>query len=150
MTRPPTIDDVRSFIGADHGLATVSVARRDGSVHSTVVNAGVLLHPVTGQHSLGLVARGSTVKLVHWRRDPRATLIVRAGWRWVGVEGPVMLFGPADPVDGLSADVLPGVLRDIFTAAGGTHDDWEEYDRVMAAEARTAVFITPDRIRGTI
>jgi hypothetical protein len=37
-------------------------------------------------------------------------------------------------------------LRAVFTAAGGTHDDWDEYDRVMAAERRTAVLIEPARI----
>jgi hypothetical protein len=34
----------------------------------------------------------------------------------------------------------------IFSAAGGEHDDWDTYDRVMAAERRAAVLIRPDRI----
>jgi hypothetical protein len=37
------------------------------------------------------------------------------------------------------------LLREIFTAAGGTHDDWPGYDRVMAQERRAAVLIIPDR-----
>jgi hypothetical protein len=37
------------------------------------------------------------------------------------------------------------LLRDIFTAAGGTHDDWDTYDRVMREERRTAVLISPTR-----
>ena len=48
-----------------------------------------------------------------------------------------------DPAD------LPRLLRDIFTAAGGTHEDWDEYDRVMAVENRAGVFIHPTKIRGT-
>jgi hypothetical protein len=36
--------------------------------------------------------------------------------------------------------------REVFTAAGGTHDDWDEYDRVMAAEKRAVVLVTPTRI----
>lgn len=40
----------------------------------------------------------------------------------------------------------PQLLRDIFAAAGGTHDDWDEYDRVMASENRVAVFVTPERV----
>lgn len=28
----------------------------------------------------------------------------------------------------------------------GARDDWDEYDRVMAAERRTAVFVTADRV----
>ena len=38
------------------------------------------------------------------------------------------------------------LLREIFVAAGGTHDDWDGYDRVMAQERRTAVLIRPERV----
>jgi hypothetical protein len=38
------------------------------------------------------------------------------------------------------------VVRDVFTAAGGTHDDWDTYDRVMRDERRTAVLVTPGRV----
>jgi hypothetical protein len=31
-------------------------------------------------------------------------------------------------------------------AAGGTHDDWEAYDRDMVEQRRTAVLVTPTRI----
>jgi len=40
------------------------------------------------------------------------------------------------------------LLRDIFTAAGGTHDDWDEYDRVMANERRVAVLVERERTYG--
>nr|WP_018639991.1 hypothetical protein [Parafrankia elaeagni] len=48
----------------------------------------------------------------------------------------------------MDADRLRLLLREIFTAAGGTHDDWDAYDRVMAEQRRTAVFVTPSRIYG--
>jgi hypothetical protein len=38
------------------------------------------------------------------------------------------------------------LLRDIFCAAGGTHDDWATYDRVMREERRTAVLVSPTRV----
>jgi hypothetical protein len=38
------------------------------------------------------------------------------------------------------------MLRDVFVAAGGTHQDWDEFDKVMRAERRTAVFVSPERI----
>ena len=41
------------------------------------------------------------------------------------------------------------LLREIFTAAGGTHDNWDEYDRTMREQRRTAVLITPTRIYGS-
>jgi hypothetical protein len=43
-------------------------------------------------------------------------------------------------------DDLRLALRAVFVAAGGTHDDWDEYDRAMAAERRTIVFVSPDRV----
>ena len=76
---------------------------------------------------------------------PRTTVVVRAGWRWAAAEGPVEIAGPDDPLPGLSGDGLRTLLRDVFTAAGGTHDDWATYDRVMAEERRAAVLVLPDR-----
>ena len=43
-----TVDDIRRIVALDNGLATVSVVRPQGTVLSTVVNAGVVAHPVTG------------------------------------------------------------------------------------------------------
>ena len=82
----------------------------------------------------------------HLRERPRATIVVRAGWDWVGVEGQAELAGPDDPLPGVDAEGLRLLLREIFAAAGGTHDDWPRYDQVMAEERRTAVLVTPSRI----
>ena len=38
------------------------------------------------------------------------------------------------------------LLREVFSAAGGIHDDWPTYDRVMAEERRAVVLVTPGRI----
>ena len=134
------------LVPLDHGLCVLSTSRADGSVQSSVVNAGVLPHPLTGVQVVGLVAVGGARKLSHLRTDPRATIVIRAGWRWAGVEGRADLIGPDDPHPDVSADDLRLLLRSIFTAAGGTHDDWDTYDRVMAEERRTAVLITPARV----
>jgi hypothetical protein len=58
------------------------------------------------------------------------------------------LIGPDDLLEGFDRTRLPQFLRDVFLAAGGTHDDWPTYDRVMAEERRTAVLIEPARIYG--
>lgn len=68
----------------------------------------------------------------------------RDGWRWATVEGRAELAGPGD----LDAEELRRLLREIFTAAGGTHDDWDDYDRVMREQGRTAVLIRPLRAYG--
>jgi hypothetical protein len=95
---------------------------------------------------VAFVARGDARKLALLRRRPRAAVVFRAAWEWAAVEGPVTLIGPDDHPVGWDPSRLSRLLRDIFTAAGGTHDNWEEYDRVMAAERRTAVFVRPHRI----
>jgi hypothetical protein len=118
-------------------------------VQSSVVNAGVLDHPVTGSPVVGFVSAGRAQRLAHLRARPRATVVVRAGWRWAGVEGRTDLAGPDDPLAGIVGDDLRLLLRSIFSAAGGTHDDWDEYDRVMAAERRVAVFVHPQRTYGS-
>ena len=92
------------------------------------------------------VVRGGTAKVANLRRHAHATMVFRAGWEWVSVEGATAVIGPDDPNDQLVPERLPGLLRDVFVAAGGTHDDWDEYDRVMAADRRAAVLVTPERI----
>jgi PPOX class probable F420-dependent enzyme len=137
---------IRQIAGADHNWAVVATARRDGSIQSTVVTAGVMDHPLTGQPTVAFVTRGNTVKRVHFRRDPRATVTFRAGREWVTVEGRVSQLGPDDTQPGFGPERVPQLLRDVFTAAGGTHENWAEFDRVMADERRTAVFVTLDRV----
>ena len=73
-------------------------------------------------------------------------MVFHAGFDWVGVEGAVLLAGPDDHDPGVGQESIPGLLREVFVAAGGTHDDWAEYDRTMIAERRVAVFVQVDRI----
>lgn len=134
------------LVPGDHGLVTVASLRADGSVQASTVNAGVLPHPVTGAAVVALVAAGGTQKLRNLRRDPRITVTIRTGWQWATVEGIAELVGPDDALPDLDADAVRRLLRDVFTAAGGSHEDWDEYDRVMAAERRTAVLVTPGRV----
>ena len=139
------LEDFARLVDGDHGLCVVSTLRPDGTIQSSVVNAGVLPHPVTGAQVVGLVSRGDAHRVANLRARPRATVVVRAGWQWAGVEGPVELAGPDDPMPGVDAERLRLLLREIFTAAGGTHDDWPTYDRTMAEERRVAVLVAPER-----
>ena len=49
-----------------------------------------------------------------------------------------------------TANACVSSSEEIFTAAGGTHDDFDEYDRVMAEERRVAVLVEPERVYGSI
>jgi PPOX class probable F420-dependent enzyme len=138
------LDSFAELAALDHGLCVLTSLRADGTIVASVVNAGVLKHPLTGEPAVGLVARGIH-KLVHLRRDPRVTIVARAGWRWAAVEGNAQLFGPDDPHPQVDDEALRLLLREVFVAAGGTHDDWDTYDRTLAEERSAAVLITPSR-----
>lgn len=141
-----TLDDAFALARDDNGLAVVSTLRADHTIQSTLVNAGPLLHPGTGAQVLGFVTYGR-VKLANLRARPQITVTFRRGWQWATVEGRADVAGPDDEQPWVDRpDALAPLLRDVFTAAGGTHDDWDAYDRTMREQRRAAVLITPARI----
>ena len=144
-----SLEEVRRLASADAGLAVAVTVRPDGTPHASVVNGGVLPHPVDGEPVVGFVAAGGAVKLRNMRTRPYASVVFRAGWEWVAAEGRAELAGPEDDLAGLDREAVRLLLRDIFSAAGGTHEDFDEYDRVMAAERRAAVLVRPTRVTGS-
>ena len=141
-----TLREAAALAAADNGLAVVSTVRADATVQASLVNVGLLQHPVTRDAVLGFTTYGK-VKLANLRARPQIAVTFRNGWQWATVEGRAELVGPDDPQPWLTGDDrLRLLLREVFTAAGGTHDDWAEYDRVMARERRAVVLITPTRV----
>ncbi|MET0493427.1 MAG: TIGR03618 family F420-dependent PPOX class oxidoreductase [Actinoplanes sp.] len=140
-----TLNEAWSLARDENGLTIVSTLRADRTIQSSLVNTGVLAHPDSGVPVLAFVTYGK-VKLANLRARPQITAAFRSGWQWATVEGTAELAGPEDPRAWLDQERLRLLLREIFQAAGGTHEDWAEYDRVMAEQGRTAVLITPTRI----
>jgi PPOX class probable F420-dependent enzyme len=136
------------LVRAEHGLAVVNVLGPDGRMRPSVVNVGVLDHPISGVRVVAAVIRGQARKLAHLRARPRISVTLRAGWRWAAVEGPAEIAGPDHPMEGIGAERLRLLLREVFIAAGGVHEDFDTYDRVMAEERRAVVLITPERVFG--
>lgn len=147
MTTP--LEELRRLAAADSGLAVAVTVRPDGTPHASVVSAGVVPHPVGGEPAVGFVVAGGAVKLRNLRTRPYASVVFRAGWEWMAAEGAAELAGPDDDLPGLDREAVRLLLRDIFSAAGGRHDDFDEYDRVMAAERRAAVLVRPTRLTGS-
>jgi PPOX class probable F420-dependent enzyme len=139
------LDDFAVLGRKEDGLAVISTVRADGSVQSSLVNAGVMPHPITGASCLAFVTYGK-VKLANLRRRPRLAATFRSGWQWASVEGRAEIIGPDDPYPAVDRERLRLLLRQVFTCAGGTHDNWAEYDRVMAEQRRAVVLVIPDRI----
>ena len=140
-----TLSDAASIGGRSRFLAVVSTVRPDGAVQSSVVNAGVLAHPLSGAEVVAFVTYGR-VKLANLRTRPQVAVTFRADWQWATVEGRAQIAGPDDPLPGIDAERLRLLRREVFAAAGGSHDDWDAYDRVMAAERRAVVLVAPTRI----
>jgi PPOX class probable F420-dependent enzyme len=141
-----TLRDAVALAAADNGLAVVSTVRADATEQASLVNVGLLPHPATGEPALAFTTYGK-VKLANLRERPQLAVTFRDGWRWATVEGRAELAGPDDTQPWLDdADRLRLLLREVFAAAGGSHDDWDEYDRVMARERRAVVLIAPTRV----
>jgi PPOX class probable F420-dependent enzyme len=129
----------------DKFLAVISTVRADGTIQSSVVNAGVLADPQSGEDVVAFVTYGQA-KLANLRARPQITVTFRAGWQWAAIEGTARIIGPDDSAPGVDAERLRLLRREVFTAAGGTHEDWDEYDRVMERERRAVVLVTPTRV----
>ncbi|OBK55508.1 PPOX class F420-dependent oxidoreductase [Mycobacterium kubicae] len=146
MSTSTTLSDAVSLAAAESGLAVVSTVRADGTVQASLVNVGLLSHPASGEQVLGFTTYGK-VKLANLRARPQLAVTFRSGWQWATVEGRAELVGPDDAQPWLTdTDQLRLLLREVFTAAGGTHDDWDTYDRVMTQERRAVVLIEPTRV----
>src|SRR5215472_4717581 len=140
----PDLAKVRELASHDSGLCVSITVRRDGTPAASVVNAGVIDHPMSGEPVVAFVARGRAMKLRHLRDRPRITLVFRSGWEWIAVEGDAALVGPNDDLDRFDRARLPELLRVIYAAAvGGNPEDWARLDSSMAAEQQTAVLIAP-------
>lgn len=141
-----TLDEAVALAKAESGLAVISTVRADGTVQASLVNVGLLAHPSNGEQVLAFTTYGK-VKLANLRARPQLAVTFRNGWQWATVEGRAELVGPDDEQPWLTdADRLRLLLREVFTTAGGTHDNWAEYDRVMASERRAVVLIAPTRV----
>ncbi|MEP6797061.1 MAG: TIGR03618 family F420-dependent PPOX class oxidoreductase [Lapillicoccus sp.] len=141
-----TLAEAVTLGAVESGLAVIATVRADRTVQASLVNAGAMTHPATGTPVLAFVTYGR-VKLANLRDRPQLAATFRSGWQWATVEGLAELVGPDDPQPWLTdADALRLLLREAFVAAGGHHDDWDEYDRVMAEQGRTVVLVAPTRV----
>ena len=143
----PDLDAFADLGRKVNGLAVVSTLRADTTIQSSLVNAGVLPSPFDDEPVLAFVTYGR-VKLANLRARPQIAATTRDGWRWCTVEGRAALVGPDDPHENVDGERLRLLLRAVFVAAGGSHDDWDEYDRTMLEQRRAAVLITPTRVYG--
>jgi PPOX class probable F420-dependent enzyme len=131
----PTLADVAAML-QQQPYAVVSTLRPSGTIQSTLVNVGLY------EDGVGFTTVGRSRKEYHLKRHPACTVTIHHGPYWITVEGQARLrtWDDTDP------ETMRRVLREIYVAAGGTHDNWDTYDQVMRAERRAAVVVVPERI----
>src|ERR1022692_2371176 len=106
-----TLEDAIPIGRRERFLAVVSTVRADATIQSSVVNAGVLAHPVTGERVVGIVTYGRA-KLAHLRGRPQITPPFGSGGEGASAEGRAELAGPDDPYPGIDAERLRLLLRE--------------------------------------
>ena len=132
----------RRLVPGDHGLTVVALALPDRTVHASVADSGNLNHPATGARSPASSPSAGPPSAITSETTHAPPSCCASAGGGAAVEGPVELAGPGDPLNGGGAERLRLLLREIYTAAGGTHDDYAAYDKAMAAERRMAVLVT--------
>ncbi len=70
--------DFEAMVPGEHGLAVMTVIGPDGRMRPSVVNVGVLDHPLTGVRVVGAVIQGRARKLANLRERPRISVVLRA------------------------------------------------------------------------
>ena len=142
------IEIFSNYLSEETGLVTVSTTQVDGRVLSSVVNCGMIEHPLTGDTCVAFVSGSKAARLKHIDRGSQVTITARRGWAWSSVTGPADLIRPEQVPESIDKEQMRLLLREVFHAAGGVHDDLEEYDRAMAQERRVVVCVTPERVLG--
>ena len=129
------------FLEANH-LAVVSTVGASGRAQATVVSAGY----VDGQ--VAFVSRGETVKVRNARRSGQCsvTVINPENTRYVTVQGTASVHGWDDTDEA----ALLALLRKAYGAAGRPPERWDDFDAAMRDERRTVVFVTPERVYGSL
>lgn len=140
------LHDLAELARLEQGLGVVSTLRADKSIQSSVVNLGVLSHSISGADVVVFVctARSSSPASGCDPGWPGPALRMALG----NVGGHNRDLGPDDPYPGGDANNRCLLLREVDATAGGAHESWDEYDRVLATERRAAVLVRPERIYG--
>lgn len=64
-----TLEEAAALARNERGLVIVATLRGDGTIQSSLVNAGIVPHPATGESTLAFVTNGP-VKLANLRPAP--------------------------------------------------------------------------------
>ena len=133
-------DNLKRFV-AENRRGVLTTFRRDGSAQMSIITCGPL------RDGVAFSTTEDRAKLRNLRRNPRCSLLVaREDWSaYVVLQGQAQLLS----ADNTEADELRLALREVYrTAAATEHPDWEEYDRAMVEQRRSAVIVVAEQVYG--
>ena len=134
-------DSVSEFAGRNHN-AVLTTFRGNGAAQMSVVLVGPYMDGVA------FTTPAERAKLSNIRRNPRCSLLVSQAdwWGYVVLEGRARVMS----ADNTDAEELRLALRDVYRSTSGKeHPDWDEYDKAMRDDRRSAVIVVPEHIYGT-
>lgn len=134
--RDPAVRRALDFLAENHHAVLVT-HRSGGGLQTSPVAAGV-----DAERRIVVSTPSRTVKARNLRDDPQATLCVMTDvWfgPWAHVDTDAEVVG--------QPDALP-LLEDYYRRLAGEHPDWADYRRVMVAEDRVLLRLTPRHAAG--
>lgn len=129
-------DKVRRFLAENHH-GVLTTYRRNGAAQMSIVTCGLYAEGVA------FTVSNVPAKLANLRRDPRCSILVSQPdwWGYVVLQGTARLYSPGHT----HPEELRHILRDVYVAAAGQqHPDWDDYDRAVAADSRSAIVVIPE------
>ena len=142
-----TLDDVMELAGREQFLAVVATLRDDSTIQSSLVNAGVLDHPVTGDQSVLAFVTYGAAKLRNLRARPQVAVTFRSGWSWATVEGTSRTDRARRPESARSTPTLPAVAaRNLHCSGRSARRLGRVRQSTMVDQGRVAVFVDATRI----
>ena len=135
------LDRVSEFLSqARHGVLTTF--RRDGAAQMSIVSCGPY------RDGVAFTTTNDRAKLLNLRRNPHCSLLISQEdwWGYVVLEGQAKILS----AQSTAPEELRQVLREVYrTVSRSEHPNWEEYDRAMQLQRRSAVLVIPERVYGT-
>ncbi len=133
-------DKIRDFVSKNHN-AVLGTFRENGAIQMSIISCGAY------RDGVAFTTVGSAAKLANLRRNPKCTLLLSQAdwWNYMVLEGKAKLLSP----ENTDPEELRIALQEVYRAVAMTdHPDWDDYDRAMREDRRSAIIVAPEHSYG--